>query len=62
MHELHELIVNGKFEFPSSLQNSLSSESRDLVNRMLIVNPKDRISISEILKHPWMIQFNSILD
>lgn len=29
---------------------------------MLIVNPKERISISEILKHPWIQLFDSILD
>ena len=54
MHELHEIIVNGRFDYPSSLKSSLSLEVRDLINRMLVVNPKERISISEILKHPWI--------
>ena len=54
MHELHELIVNGTFDYPPQIVNILTSESKDLINRMLVVNPRDRISISEILKHPWM--------
>jgi hypothetical protein len=29
---------------------------------MLIVNPGERISISEILKHPWIQLYNCILD
>lgn len=40
----------------------ISNEARDLIERMLVVNPKDRISISEILKHPWIQLFDSILD
>jgi hypothetical protein len=28
---------------------------------MLVVNPRERISISEILKHPWIELFDSIL-
>jgi serine/threonine protein kinase KIN1/2 len=52
MHELHELIINGRFDYPHQAQ--ISNEARDLIERMLVVNPKDRISISEILKHPWI--------
>jgi serine/threonine protein kinase len=54
MHELHDMIINGRFDFPASLQSQLSFEVKDLISRMLIVNPLDRISISEILKHPWI--------
>jgi serine/threonine protein kinase len=62
MHELHDLIINGRFDFPTSISSQLSGEVKDLVCRMLIVNPKERISISEILKHPWIQLFDSILD
>ena len=40
----------------------LSPEVRDLINRVLIVSPRDRISISEILKHPWIQHYDCILD
>lgn len=62
MHELHHLIQGGSFEYPYNLMHVLSLEARDLINRMLIVNPKDRISISEILKHPWIQLYDCILD
>ena len=57
MQVLHDQIVNGCFEVPQCL----SPEARDLIRRMLVVNPKERISISEILKHAWIKLFDSIL-
>jgi serine/threonine protein kinase len=62
MHELHHIIQSGSFEYPYNLVHVLSLEARDLINRMLIVNPKERISISEILKHPWIQLYDCILD
>ena len=38
----------------------LSVESKDIINRMLVLNPKDRISIPEILSHPWMINSDEL--
>ena len=32
----------------------ISDELTDLLQRMLIANPDDRISIDEILHHPWL--------
>jgi len=31
----------------------LSDEACDLLQRMLTVNPEERITIEEILQHPW---------
>lgn len=31
----------------------MSDHAKDLIGRMLQVNPSDRISIPELLKHPW---------
>lgn len=45
MHDLHQIITSGQFSFPSQLMGILSNESRDLIQRMLILNPKDRITI-----------------
>ena len=33
-----------------------SDECLDLLNRMLIKEPNDRISIHEILQHPWIMK------
>eukprot|EP00951_Prasinocladus_malaysianus_P039646 scaffold446340_cov42-Prasinocladus_malaysianus.AAC.1 len=35
-------------------QAMISSEARDLVKKLLMKDPKSRISAAEALKHPWM--------
>ena len=41
MAELHELIKKGDFTYPVSL----SEEAKDLINGLLKLHPKERISI-----------------
>ena len=36
-----------------SIPNYLSCEAKDLLNHILIINPKERISINQIKKHAW---------
>ena len=39
-----------------SLPSHLSALTRDLIPRMLVVDPMKRITIAEIKKHPWFQQ------
>lgn len=41
---------------PSQFHVDVSPACMDLVSRMLIPNPSDRISVGEILKHPWYLR------
>ena len=50
IEELKAIILKGKYEEIKDLSN----EANDLINKMLKVNPKERITIEEILKHPWL--------
>jgi len=34
----------------------LSSDAMDLLQRMLFIDPKDRLSLDQVLAHPWMIR------
>ncbi|GAX17413.1 hypothetical protein FisN_5Hh058 [Fistulifera solaris] len=34
----------------------LSSDAMDLLQRMLFLDPKDRLSLEQVLAHPWMLQ------
>lgn len=43
-------VQNGRFIMPTDL----SSEAKDLISKMLQVNPDDRISIEGILRHPLL--------
>ena len=48
--ELEKIVIQGKFEEIEEV----SKEANDLINEMLQVDPKKRINIDKILKHPWL--------
>jgi serine/threonine protein kinase len=52
MHELHNLIVNGKYEIKP--EEKLSESVLNLIASLLEVDPKKRLSAFEVLSHPWL--------
>ena len=48
-----EIIVKKIKTHDYSIPNYLSSEAKDLLNHILIINPKERINIEQIKKHSW---------
>jgi len=50
--ELCRKIVKGKFELPSWVPEPC----RDLIRRMLTVDPMQRITIDDIALHPWVVR------
>lgn len=34
--------------------DDISEEAKDLLTKMLVVDPEERITVREILKHPWL--------
>ncbi|KAK3091988.1 hypothetical protein FSP39_024284 [Pinctada imbricata] len=53
---LYEKIQSGKYETPSWL----GEESKLLISQMLQVNPKHRITIRHLLKHPWLTKDTNV--
>jgi len=49
-----DLTRDGKFEFRPEFWNSVSKSAKDLVTKMLIVNPNKRISASRALQSHWI--------
>src|SRR2546421_30913 len=40
---------------------TLSTECKNIISRMLVVDPKERATLQEIMSHPWMIKgFNTV--
>ncbi|VFV31739.1 kiaa0968 protein [Lynx pardinus] len=40
--------------FPSPEWDTVTPEAKDLINKMLTINPSKRITAAEALKHPWI--------
>lgn len=51
---MHESILTGVFPKPKDI----SDELIDLLSKILNINPKKRISLKNILLHPWFINKN----
>ena len=52
--KLYQKILSGKFILP----NYLSNDAKDLLIKLLKVNPDERIKLNEIKKHPWFNLIN----
>jgi len=50
VEELEQQVLSGIY----SLSPDISEESRDLLSRILCSDPQTRLTIPEILSHPWM--------
>ena len=55
---LFDKILECKIEFPPYL----SEESKDLINKILVVDPEKRISIPEIKKHSFFLKGKKLFD
>uniref|UniRef100_A0AAR2KEN3 Ribosomal protein S6 kinase n=1 Tax=Pygocentrus nattereri TaxID=42514 RepID=A0AAR2KEN3_PYGNA len=53
--EILARIGSGKFSLTGGYWNSVSSEAKDLVSKMLHVDPHQRLTAAQVLRHPWII-------
>jgi len=51
---MRDQILSGKFVFYTKFWHGVSEQAKDLVSSLLKVNPEERLSAQDILKHPWM--------
>ncbi|KAJ3329587.1 hypothetical protein HDU91_003822 [Kappamyces sp. JEL0680] len=49
--ELHEKIIRGEYEMPAEAV----SPCDDLIKKMLCVNPEQRVTVEQVLCHPWTL-------
>lgn len=49
-------ILQGNYTFPSPYWDSVSEQAKDLIRKMLQVNPDERITAPEALRHDWIAQ------
>jgi serine/threonine protein kinase len=51
--ETYKRITKVDLKFP----DFLSMEVRDLISKILIYDPKQRLSLEQILEHPWILKY-----
>ena len=54
MADLHKLIMKGKY----TLKTDASEEVRDLLRKMLELDPRRRLTIPQILCHKWFAKYD----
>mmetsp|Transcript_31317 Transcript_31317/g.91325 ORF Transcript_31317/g.91325 Transcript_31317/m.91325 type:complete len:519 (-) Transcript_31317:170-1726(-) len=59
--ELFRKIVSGKYEFDEDDWCDVSSDAKDLVKKLLVLDPDDRLTAADALKHKWMKASNDRL-
>uniref|UniRef100_A0A914BZQ2 Ribosomal protein S6 kinase n=1 Tax=Acrobeloides nanus TaxID=290746 RepID=A0A914BZQ2_9BILA len=58
--EILERVGEGRFSLSGGNWNCVSDLAKDLVRRMLHVDPSKRLPAKQILVHPWIVQRNSL--
>lgn len=52
--EMFEQIMSGKFDFPAEYWGSISSNAKDFISKLLVVDTKKRLTAQQALDHPWL--------
>uniref|UniRef100_A0A674BYZ2 calcium/calmodulin-dependent protein kinase n=1 Tax=Salmo trutta TaxID=8032 RepID=A0A674BYZ2_SALTR len=59
-HRLYQQIKAGAYDFPSPEWDTVTPEAKDLINKMLTINPVKRVTATDALKHPWICQRSTV--
>ena len=51
----HYMTAGYLVQMLSEWEIGLSSDAMDLLQRMLFLDPKDRLSLDQVRAHPWMV-------
>ena len=54
--EVLERTCRGQYSMTGPVWDEVSENAKDLVRKMLVTDPKERIKASEILLHPWITE------
>ncbi|XP_030061349.1 serine/threonine-protein kinase DCLK3 [Microcaecilia unicolor] len=52
--ELFQIIQLGDFDFLSPYWDSISDAAKNLISRLLVVDPKERYTAKQVLRHSWI--------
>jgi len=52
--DLYDAIIVGTYEFPEAYWSQVSDSAKDLIQKLLVVDPKQRYTAEQALAHPWV--------
>jgi len=52
--EMFEQIMSGTFDYPEEYWETISDHAKDFINKLLKVNPSERMTAVAALEHPWL--------
>ncbi|CAI5772324.1 S6 kinase alpha-3 isoform X2 [Podarcis lilfordi] len=58
--EILARIGSGKFSLSGGYWNSVSDTAKDLVSKMLHVDPHQRLTAAQVLRHPWIVHCDQL--
>ncbi|XP_013888950.1 serine/threonine-protein kinase Chk2 [Austrofundulus limnaeus] len=53
-HSVTEQIIRGEFTMVPAKWTQVSNQAKDVVRKLLVVDPTKRMTIDEALQHPWL--------
>jgi len=60
--DLFRKIRAGKFTFPDPYWRNVSDSAKDLIRKLLVVDPESRYTAKQVLAHPWIQQHTEAIE
>ena len=60
MNELLSNILNCRYSFYDHKWKIVSNAAKDLITKLLVVDPLARVTVHDALKHPWFLSINEL--
>ena len=58
--EIKKKILKGVFDLNDDIWSIVSKDAKDLIKKMIVLDPNKRISAADALKHPWIINKGTV--
>ena len=52
---LSQQILSASISFDTPLWRATSPEAKDLISRLVVVDPSQRLTVEQALQHPWIV-------
>jgi serine/threonine protein kinase len=52
--KLFQMIQSGEYEYPSPYWDAVSPEAINLIDKLLVLDPSQRLTAKQALKHTWL--------